>query len=133
MVLLATAMSAGLGACRSAGTAVTFEPGVEHLPGPGYIHLVTNPATLDVDAIFTLIGPDGADSTVHAAIAAGTPVVVDLTTLPGPHAMRMDDTACDGRFAVQSEQVTEVVVRITTDGCSTTVSGIRDAEEMRQP
>jgi hypothetical protein len=95
--------------------------------------LVTNPPTLEGDAILTLIGPDGIDSSVHTTIPAGSPVMVDLTTLPGAHAMRLNGTACDGRFPVQEERVTDIVVRITLDGCATTVSGIRPMPEMVPP
>lgn len=111
----------------------TFEQGVERLPGPGYIHLVTQPATSEIALTFTLIVPDGTDSQVHTTVQPGEAAAVDLTALPGAHAIRMNGVACDGRFPVEGDRVTEVVVRITLDGCSTAVAGIRDAEEMRQP
>lgn len=128
--LVATAAIAG--ACAF-GPAATFEQGVERLPGPGYIHLVTQPATVETDLTFVLIVTDGTDSSVSTTVAAGDPVVVDLTTLPGPYGMRVNGTACEGRFPVQGDRETDVVVRLATDGCTIAVGAIHDPEEMRHP
>ncbi len=120
-----------LGACVPEAGA-TFEQGVEQQPGPGYIHLVTQPATAEIELTFRLI-VGGEDSSRTTTIAAGEVVDVDLTTLPGAYGMRMNGTACDGRFPVEAERVTDVVVRITANGCAMSVGAIRDAEEMRPP
>jgi hypothetical protein len=47
--------------------------------------------------------------------------------------MRLNGTACDGRFMVQEARVTDVVVHITADGCATTVAGVRAIPEMSPP
>ena len=132
-LLAALLVGAVAGACATFEVGATFEQGVEHLPGPGYIHLVADPPIAEIELTFVLITPGDSDSSVSTTIAAGEPVVVDLTTLPGIFAMRMNGTACDGRFPVQEERVTDIVVRVTIDGCATTVSGIRAVPEMVPP
>jgi hypothetical protein len=129
--LALVAVTVVLGACTPQ-VGATFEDGVEHLPGPGEIHLVTDPPIAGIELAFVVI-QSGGDSSVTTTIAAGEPVVVDLTTLPGIFAMRMNGTACDGRFPVQEGRMTDIIVRITLDGCATTVSGIRAIPEMVPP
>jgi hypothetical protein len=126
------AIAATAGACAF-GPAATFEQGVEHLPGPGYIHLVTQPATAETDLTVVLIMSDGADSSVSTSVVAGDPVVVDRTTLPGAYGVRMNGTPCEGRIPVQGDRQTDVVVRLATDGCTIAVRAIHDPEEMRPP
>lgn len=120
------------GACAP-GPGGTFEQGVEHLPAPGYIHLVTQPAIAQIELTFVLIVTDGTDSGVTTRVAAGDPVAIDLTTPPGAYAIRMNGTVCQDRFPVEADRETDVVVRIATDGCATAVGGIHDPEEMRHP
>lgn len=120
------------GACVS-GPAATFEQGVEHQPGPGWIRLEAQPAIAEIDLTFVLIVPGDEDSSRSDTIAAGDPVAVSIITLPGVHAIRMNGTACQGRFPVEEDKETDVVVRITADGCATAVRGIHDMEEMRHP
>ncbi len=118
--LLAAAVA---GAC-TLEVGATFKQGVENQPGPGRVHMVAEPPTAEIELKFVMTVPGDSDSTVVTTIAAGEPVVVDLWTLPGVFGMRMNGTACDGRFPVQEERVTDVVARITLDGCATTVTGI---------
>ncbi len=120
-LLLLAAVAA---ACARLEVRATFEQGVELQPGPGRVHLVADPPTAEVESTFVLFTPGDSDLTVVTTIAAGERVVVDLWTLPGVFSMRMNGTACDGRFPVQEERVTEVMARITVDGCATTVTGI---------
>ena len=122
-----------IAAACAPGPGGTFEQGVEHVPGPGYIHLVTQPASAQIDLTFVLIVTDGTDSSLSTTVAAGDIVAIDLTALPGAYGIRMNGTACQGRFPVEIERQTDVVVRTGTDGCDTAVGGIHDPEEMRRP
>jgi hypothetical protein len=114
------------------GPAGTFEQGVEHQPGPGWIRVVTQPASADIDLTFVLIAGGEASSIVNT-VPAGDVFAIDLIALPGAHGISLNGTTCENRFPVEEDRQTEVVVRITADGCATAVKGIRDAEEMRNP
>ncbi len=131
-LLAALLVGAVAGACRLE-VGATFEQGVELQPGPGRVHLVADPPIAEIELKFVMTKPGDSDSSVVTTIAAGEPVVVDLWTLPGVHGMRMNGTACDGRFPVQEERVTDVVARITVDGCVTTVTGIHPFPEIVAP
>lgn len=130
--ILVAILAVLVGACLP-GASATVEPGVEHLPGPGYIHLETQPSSAEIALTFVLIVSDGNDSSVSTTVAAGDRVAIDLTTLPGAYGIRMNGQVCQNRFPVEEDRHTEVVVRITADGCATAVKEIRDAEEMRNP
>ena len=123
--LLAALLAGAVAGACTLEVGATFQQGVELQPGPGRIHLVVDPPIAEIELKFVLISPGDSDSSVITTIAAGEPVVVDLWTLPGVFAMRMNGNACDGRFPVEEERVTDVVARITLDGCATTVTGIR--------
>ncbi len=121
-----------VGSC-SPQAGATFEEGVERQPGPGWIHVVTQPASAEIDLVFVLTDSAGDDSSIRTVVAAGERAAFDLITLPGPRAIRMNGDLCQNRFPVEEDRQTEIVVRITADGCATAVIRIRDAEEMRQP
>jgi hypothetical protein len=104
----------------------TFEPGVEHLPTPGSIHVEGRPRTAERPLTVRFVGSDGERSAVAEAFAVGDVVRIDRTDFPGIHALTVNGVACDGPFAIEAQQETDLILRITRDGCETIVERTHD-------
>ena len=105
----------------------TFREGFEAIPGPGYIHLITEPPTAPRRLTIGSAGDDGQASSITQTFADGSLVVVDLTHLPGASSILVDGVGCDGAIPVEVDRETDVVLRLLPDRCTVTVLRIHEA------
>jgi len=122
------ALALVLAACAPEGR--TFVPGSEMLPSPGYFHIEGDPIVAERTLTFRYVGSDGVVSQVSDTIQPGGQAVVDRTTLPGSHALTLNDFPCSGSFTVETDRETDLVVRVTADGCETSTVRIHGVGEV---
>lgn len=108
----------------SASPSPTFQDGTEALPGPGYFHVVGDPAIAARSYVVRTLLPNGELSGTGDRLVAGQPIGFEGVTFPGEVGLAVDGTTCDGRFAVELDLVTEVVLHLTGDGCQVTAGAI---------
>ena len=106
----------------------TFQEGTERLPGPGYFHVIGDPAVAEAAFVVRNFGEDGEESGVSDSFRVGQSVELDGARFTGQVGLTVDGTRCDGRFPVVPERVTEVVLHIDADGCRVTVVTVHDVE-----
>jgi hypothetical protein len=111
-----------VGACGSAPP-VTFEPGVERVPGPGYLHIEGDPIVADRTRTVRFVGSDMAESGVSARFGPGDRIVVDGVALAGEHGLSVDGVSCVGRFPVAVDQEIDLVLHLTADACTVSTVG----------
>lgn len=109
---------------------LTAVPASEMLPGPGYFHIVGDPEFADASLTFRYIGSDGEVADVSDTIQPGERTVVDRTTLPGTQEISVNGLTCSGSFPVESDRETDLVVRITADGCEVRIIQIHGADDV---
>lgn len=93
--------------------------GDERLPGPGYFHIVADPPVAARTLVVRYLRDDGGLDGISDTFDPGEEVVIDRTTFAGSVRLRVGDATCTGSFDVQLELETDVVVRVTADGCVT--------------
>ena len=108
----------------SASPSPTFQDGVEALPGPGYFHVVGDPAVAQRSFVIHSLLPDGEESGVSDTMTDGRPVEFDGVTFPGQVGLIVDGVRCDGRFPIESDRMTEVVLHLADDGCRVTSGAV---------
>lgn len=111
-----------------AGT--TFEPGVEHLPMAGYVHVEGEPATADRALTVRFVGSDRGVASISDDFAVGDLVRSARANFAGEQGLSVNGVPCAGRFAIETERETDVILRITKDGCETMVVRIHDEGEV---
>ncbi len=116
LVVAAAAALAGGAACDTSLGARTFEPGVEHLPGPGYVDITTDPPRTDRDLVFRLVGPDGQTGFQSDTVPRGQAANAHFIDLPGRHGLIVNGSPCAGSFMLETDRVTHVVVRFGRSG-----------------
>jgi len=104
----------------------TFEPGVEHLPMPGSFHVEGEPPRAGQALAVRFIGSDGELADHGEDFAVGDLIRIDRTNYPGEHGLMVNRVPCDGRFKVEAGRETDVILRITDQGCETTVARTHD-------
>jgi hypothetical protein len=94
--------------------------GTEDQPGPGEVlvegdpRLATRPLVIEFVAL-----PEGFVVEAQTArIRSGSAIEASFISLPGPVSLRVNGAPCEGDFAIASERLTHVVVRLNDDGCS---------------
>jgi hypothetical protein len=95
----------------------TFEHGVEHVPGPGFMHIEGDPITIDRSITVRFVGSDGEASAVSVSIPAGQRLVIDHVALPGDEGLMIDGTRCAGTFPIVTDVETDVRLQLSADGC----------------
>lgn len=103
--------------------------GSETIPGPGYFHVTGDPAVADKMLTFRYVGPDGIPSEVSDVIQPGGQTVIDRTTLPGSHTLTVNGVPCSGTFSIESDRETDLVVKLTGDGCEVSTVAIHKPGE----
>jgi hypothetical protein len=89
----------------------------ETMPGPGGVHLTSDPARAPTAMSIRYVGDDGTPSRVSDEFARGEPVVVDRSSLPGTYAIEVNGETCQGSFAITTDGWTDVVLVLTDAGC----------------
>jgi hypothetical protein len=107
----------------------TFLEGSEALPGPGYFQVVGDPEEAPRDITVRNFGNDGIESGVSDSFKVGDRIYVEGTAFPGSRGLTVNGNPCDGRFSVVQDKVTEVVLKVTQDACSTAVKTIHDVDQ----
>jgi len=88
-----------------------------------------DPAVADRMLTFRSVGPDGVPSQVSDVIQPGGQTVVDRTTLPGSHTLTINGVPCAGSFSIESDRETDLVVRVTGEGCEVSTVAIHKPGE----
>ena len=109
-----------LGGCEALLTTppATFEAGVEHLPGPGYVEVIGDPERARKDFVITFGDDEGnVFSDQKTTVRAGDVVQAGSTGLPGRERVLVDGRPCLGWFDFVEDATTTVQLRLTGDGC----------------
>lgn len=105
-------------------------PGSEAIPGPGYFHVTADPPQAQQQVIVLRhFGSDGVESQMHDSFAPGTTIVFDGIGFTGPRGLSVNGTDCAGRFHVQENRVTDVLLHVDGTDCQVETIGIRPVEE----
>lgn len=122
-LLRGTTAMVALTACQ-ASDGRSPEP-VELQPGPGRIHITGQPMTWPADLVIRLADADGEPgSTTTTDIPAGAAIEAGRWTLPGVQWLIVDDVRCRGAVSVESEQQTNVTLRIAEGSCDAETTSI---------
>jgi hypothetical protein len=102
----------GVAACAQPGR--TFEPGVEHLPGPASYVVAVEPAAAADRQIELLM-----DETVTRMFPAehGAARYLTGTSLPSTLTARVDGRTCAGAIAIGEDLEADATLSVTLDGC----------------
>jgi len=131
-------VAAGLLAACDPSSDATVEAGVEHVPGPGYLHIEADPVVLDRAITVRFFGSDHQPSGVVIRVPAGQRIVIDHTSLPGEEGLIVDAQSCGGTVPVVLERETDVRLELGAGGCKvfaleTHVLGLREHEPGLSP
>lgn len=119
-VIALSLTAAACGYLPGTGPGQTHTAGTEAQPGPGEALVEGDPprATRPLVIEFVVV-PDGLvieEQTTR--IASGGIIEASLIKLPGPVSLRVNGEPCEGTFAIASESLTHVVLRVDDGGCS---------------
>ena len=98
----------------------THIAGTEAQPGPGHVLVEGDPPRATRPLVIEFVAlPEGFVIEAQTArTPSGGAIEASMVGLPGPVSLRVNGAPCEGSFAIASERVTHVVVRITDSGCS---------------
>jgi hypothetical protein len=104
----------------------THIAGTEDQPGPGSVLIEGDPRRATRPLVIEFVAlPEGFVIEAQTArIASGGAIEASLINLPGPVSLRVNGASCEGNFAVASERLTHVVLRVTASGCSVRTQSI---------
>jgi hypothetical protein len=116
----AIALSLAAAACGYlADPRQTHIAGTEAQPGPGHVLVEGDPKRATRPLVIEFVVPEGFVVEAQTArIASGGAIEASMVNLPGPVSLRVNGAPCEGSFAIASERVTHVVLRVTDSGCS---------------
>jgi len=118
VVALATIVAA-CGYLPGVGPGETHVAGTEEQPAPGAVVVVGAPPRAASPLVIEFVGSDGIvvdEQTVR--IPKDGIIDASMTNLPGPMALRVNGVLCTGDFVIESDQRTNVVLRVDDAGCS---------------
>jgi len=116
-------------ACEPIAGEVTFVPGTEAIPGPGYFHVTGDPPEAERMIVLRHFGSDGVESQTQDSFAPGATIVFDGIGFTGPRGLSVNGTTCAGMFHVQVNQVTDVILHVDETGCQVETVGLHPVEE----
>lgn len=111
-LLVTLPLVGAVAACAMPG--LTFEPGVEHLPGPAsYVVTVEPPAAVDAKIELLM------DETVTRMFPAERGEARYLTgiSLPSTLTARVDGRPCDGAIIIGEDLEADATLSVKVDGC----------------
>jgi hypothetical protein len=112
-LLVALPLVGAVAACAMPGR--TFEPGVEHLPGPAsYVVAVEPPDSADANIELLM------DDTVTRMFPAERGEARYLTgiSLPSTLTARVDGRPCDGAIVIGEDLEADATLSVMTEGCT---------------
>jgi hypothetical protein len=124
LALAATVVSLGGCTFTVPPDLTTFEPGVEHIPAPGYVEITGDPQSAPEDLTIQYASQDGAISAQTDRIMSGGQIKGGAVDLPGALHLIVNDEVCDGSIPIISGSVTAVILRLLPSRCETVVTGI---------
>ena len=103
----------------------THIAGTEDQPGPGEVLVEGDPPRATRPLVIEFVTPEGVVVEGRTArIPSGGAIEASMTNLPGPMSLRANGAPCEGSFAIASERLTHVVLRVTESGCSVRTKSI---------
>ncbi len=108
------------------GPGQTHIDGTEEQPGPGEVLVEGDPPRATRPLVIEFVSlPEGFVVEAQTArIPSGGAIEASLIKLPGPVSLRVNGAPCEGNFAIASERLTHVVLRVTESGCSVRIQSI---------
>ena len=93
-------------------------------PLPGYVHLVADLPQASLPITVWFRDPGGTNlSTVFFEFPAGDPILIVFPSTPGNSALQVNDDPCDGKWAIQSQVETDVLLHLDESLCRVEVVG----------
>lgn len=126
LVIALSLTAAPCGYLPGTGPGQTHIAGTEEQPGPGFALVEGDPprATRPLVIEFVVVPEGFVIEEQTARIASGGVIEASMINLPGPVSLRVNGASCEGNFAVASERLTHVVLRVTESGCSVRTQSI---------
>ena len=108
------------------GPGQTHIAGTEVQPGPGSVLVEGDPPRATRPLVIEFVAlPEGFVIDAQTTrIPSGGAIEASMTNLPGPMGLRANGAPCDGSFAIASERLTHVVLRVSDAGCSVRTTGM---------
>lgn len=111
--------AAACGYLPGTGPGQTHIAGTEEQPGPGFALVEGDPPRATRPLVIEFVVPEGfVIEEQTARIASGGAIEASMTNLPGPMGLRVNGASCEGKFAIASDRLTHVVLRVDHAGCS---------------
>jgi hypothetical protein len=125
-VIALSLAAAACGYLPGTGPGQTHIAGTEAQPGPGEALVEGDPprATRPLVIEFVVVPEGLVIEEQTARIASGGVIEASMINLPGPVSLRVNGAPCEGNFAIASERLTHVVLRVTESGCSVRTQSI---------
>lgn len=118
-VIALSLTAAACGYLPATGPGQTHIGGTEEQPGPGSALVEGDPPRATRPLVIEFVTPEGFVVEGRTArIASGGAIEASMTNLPGPMSLRVNGAPCEGSFAIASERLTHVVLRVDDAGCS---------------
>ena len=121
-LVLVLALSIAATACDIVPTGApgaTHVDGTENQPGPGSALVEGDPPRATRPLVIEFVVSEGFVVEAQTArIPSGGAIEANMINLPGSVSLRVNGASCDGTFAIASERLTHVVLRVTDAGCS---------------
>jgi len=124
-VIALSLTAAACGYLPGTGPGQTHIAGTEDQPGPGSVLVEGDPPHATRPLVIEFVVPEGfVVEEQTARIPSGGAIEASMTNLPGPMSLRVNGAPCEGDFAIASERLTHVVLRVTESGCSVRTQSI---------
>ncbi len=125
-VIALSLTAAACGYLPGTGPGQTHIAGTEEQPGPGEVLVEGDPPRAKRPLVIEFVAlPEGFVIEAQTArIASGGAIEASMINLPGPVSLRVNGAPCEGNFAIASERLTHVVLRITESVCSVRTQSI---------
>ncbi len=125
-VLTLSLTAAACGYLSGTGPGETHIAGTENQPGPGSALVEGDPPRATRPLVIEFVSlPEGFVVEAQTArIPSGHAIEASMISLPGRVGLRVNGAPCEGTFAIASERVTHVVLRVNDAGCSVRTQSI---------
>ena len=127
-VALVIAFSLAATACNIWPTVApgpTHADGTENQPGPGSVVVAGDPPKATLPLVIQFVGSEGdVVEETTARIPKGGLIEASMPNLPGVMRLLVNGTMCEGDFAIESDMLTHVVLRVTESGCAVRTESI---------
>ncbi len=77
-----------------------------------------------MDLEIRFLPPGGEPFGPVTTVSAGEPIEASAVNLPGPLRLQVNDVLCSGDFQLESDRLTQVVLRLDETGCVAVATSI---------